>query len=249
MVKFKDAEYLYDINLPQQTTIVVRVDGKNFSNLLKKFEPTDKDHDEAMTLSAIETIKHMSNFIIAHVQSDEISFVMSTEGFDGTQPWFGNRLQKLISVPAGLVSAYYTTLMTAAKNKLFVGTFDAKVFELSRKTLPFYLKYRIKNGYTNCISKVYSVEIGSTAFKTTPDMESALERAGIEVSERSRFGVLITKQDGIYGRISPAGIIDELPSIVDNIFEQTMSRKLDRVFNRKEEPNEVKERDYTGYYN
>ena len=66
--------------LPPSNWIVVRVDGRGFSKLCKKYEfekPNEKRGIDLMNASATEVVKALVDVVLAYGQSDDYSFVFS----------------------------------------------------------------------------------------------------------------------------------------------------------------------------
>ena len=221
----EEIENSYDIFLPKNCTSIICCRGVGFSKVLKPYGGDDTDHIEAMIISAIETSKLMQNFVMAYVQSDKISFVLSNEDYEYSQAWFGNRILKLASVSASSVSINYTVLMSSYKNKLIRGIFDGKVFDLERKYLNDYLQSRIKSGYNNAISKIYRLNEGHTKDKSLTEMEVTLIEDNIEISNLFKYGTIIIKKDREINRINVSDIFDDTEYIVSSIFDDIRKRK------------------------
>ena len=86
--------------LVKRMPAIVRVDGKNFSNLTKKFceKPFDEDFMYCMEAAAHRLCREAQNVRLAYFQSDEISLLMTDYKTLTTDPWFNNRAQKMASV-------------------------------------------------------------------------------------------------------------------------------------------------------
>jgi tRNA(His) 5'-end guanylyltransferase len=224
---FKELEDSYNISLPDKSTIVIRADGKNFSKLLKPFGVTDLDHADSMLDAAIETIKLTQNFVLAFVQSDEISIILSNEDSEKSQPWFGNRIQKITTITSSSMSVHYSGSMSYYKSKQIVGLFDARTFNIERKDVINYLRFRIKNGYSNTISKVYRFEMGKTDNKTLDTMEYELIENGFFIDSLYKFGTVIIKGDSGFDKIPVENVLSNLEEFVNHIFLSIEKRKAD----------------------
>ncbi|KAI7109076.1 hypothetical protein KC343_g19618, partial [Hortaea werneckii] len=65
--------------LPPSNWIVVRIDGRGFTKLCKKYgfqKPNDKRALDLMNASATEVVKQFVDVVLAYGQSDEYSFIL-----------------------------------------------------------------------------------------------------------------------------------------------------------------------------
>jgi tRNA(His) 5'-end guanylyltransferase len=108
--RMKRYESVTDIRLTDRLPILVRCDGKSFHTLTKalKFsKPFDCAFSECMTAAATFAASQMQGCMLSYTQSDEITFVVRTDQSDETTPWFDNRILKMASVTASLVTAAF----------------------------------------------------------------------------------------------------------------------------------------------
>lgn len=96
-----------DYHLMPNTPILVMIDGKNFSKLIKnKFEkPFDDWFINAMNETAIHLCKNIQNCIGAFVQSDEITLIIKDNAL--TCAPFDGRLCKLQSIIPAMATAFF----------------------------------------------------------------------------------------------------------------------------------------------
>lgn len=98
---------LTDYRLTPNCYIIVMIDGKNFSKLIKnRFEkPFDEWFISTMDKTALHLCKEVQNCVTAFVQSDEISLILKDNSFTCTP--FDGRLCKLQSVIPSMATAYF----------------------------------------------------------------------------------------------------------------------------------------------
>ena len=98
---------LTDYRLLPNGYILVMIDGKNFSKLVKnKFnKPFDSDFIEIMNRTAEHVSKQIQNCVGSYIQSDEISFLIKDNNM--TDPPFDGRLCKLQSIIPSIATAYF----------------------------------------------------------------------------------------------------------------------------------------------
>lgn len=105
---------LTDYKLLPNSYVIVMLDGKNFSTLIKnKFKkPFDEDFIDMMNQTAQYVCENVDGCKFAYIQSDEISLVLTDFDTPTTDSFFGYRLNKLTSIIASLATAKFNQLMT-----------------------------------------------------------------------------------------------------------------------------------------
>lgn len=103
----KEYEGAYKYKITSRSYVIIRLDGKNFSNYTKGLDkPFDVDLSEAMNQTAMALCDEF-NCKFAYTQSDEISLVITEIGNLEAEPMFGNNLQKLCSLTASVATAKF----------------------------------------------------------------------------------------------------------------------------------------------
>ena len=177
--RMKDYENCYRIYLPKRQAVIVRVDGKAFHSFTKGFNrPYDTIFAKCMWETTKQLCENISGCGFGYTQSDEISLVLVDYKNINTEPWFGNNLQKIVSISASMATYFfkknfeeairdeyfdwYTTgtvgdgkeqLLNqhtqAYDNKLCV--FDARAFILPREEVSNYIYWRMLDCTRNSI--------------------------------------------------------------------------------------------------
>lgn len=125
----------YDFYVDTDKWVLVHVDGRSFSKMVKnKFVlPFDKRFIEIMDNTAVYLCKQIQGVQIAYVQSDEISLLLRKNSPEG-DIFFGGRLCKMTSIIASLATAYFNRemLINDCADAIRQGTADII------DSLPFY---------------------------------------------------------------------------------------------------------------
>src|SRR4030067_815156 len=149
--------------LVSRMPVIIRVDGKNFSKLTRKWcnKPFDKHFIQCMEAAALHLCKDAQNVRMAYFQSDEISILMTDYKTLNTYPWFDNKVQKIASVTAGLATGAFMDafrfkfMMTENTCDVPVGvipSFDARCFNLPREEVANYFVWRQRDAERNSVS-------------------------------------------------------------------------------------------------
>lgn len=97
--------------LPRRTYTLVRIDGRAFHTYLRNaVKPFDQAFMTHMNDVAIRLCEEIPGAQLAYVQSDEVSILFVDFESTTTEPWFGGKVSKIVSVSAGLASAYLAQL-------------------------------------------------------------------------------------------------------------------------------------------
>lgn len=146
--RFKKFENCYKQFLPDKTNVIVRVDGKAFHTLTRGMEkPFDQKLINAMVKTGEKLGKEMQSVKAVYIQSDEISIWMNNDSTEDTQAWFGNSLNKIVSVSASIATSEFNSIMGTKAN------FDSRCFILPNKTeVVNYMLWRSKDWERNSLS-------------------------------------------------------------------------------------------------
>ena len=149
----KEYEIFSSLKVPYTSNIVVRLDGRNFSQLSHKLEfekPYDIEFVKIISEASYQLFKEFNpRFIYAF--SDEISLLMGEVPFAG-------RVEKIDSVMASFMSGAFTREIMGRKNLsgLFKGTnpisFDSRVIPLSEEGVVAYFQERQTESWRNCLN-------------------------------------------------------------------------------------------------
>jgi tRNA(His) 5'-end guanylyltransferase len=173
-------ENAYRINLPRRMPVIIRIDARSFHRVCKKIElekPLDKKFIASMAYLANAILGDVQNCKFAYAQSDEISFLLTDYDELTTQAWFGNNLQKLVSVTAGLASAKMSRLYD---NEII---FDSRAFVIPPEEVCNYFIWRQKDWMRNCVNMVgqYYFSHKELHGKSKTQVEKMLEEKGIDM--------------------------------------------------------------------
>jgi len=123
------------IVLKEGMPVIIRLDGKGFSKYTKDLtKPYSEDLSKVMGLTAIELCKQIQGVRLAYTQSDEINLVLKYYKKEDSEPWFGNQLQKMVSISAAIASTTFTINSGKIwKGELKPATFDSRAFIVPEK--------------------------------------------------------------------------------------------------------------------
>ncbi|EMC99302.1 hypothetical protein BAUCODRAFT_66046 [Baudoinia panamericana UAMH 10762] len=190
--------------LPPSNWIVVRIDGRGFTKLCKKYDfekPNDFRALKLMNDAAVEVLRSFVDVVIAYGQSDEYSFV-----FYESTTLFERRAAKLAtSIATAFTAEYCMQWPNHFPDKPLTRpfpTFDGRcVCYPKRKVLRDYLSWRQADCHIN---NLYNTTFWSLVLKgglTATEAEQELK--GTVSSDKnellfSRFGINYNKEPQIY---------------------------------------------------
>lgn len=106
--RMKAYENCYRIYLPKRQAVIVRIDGRAFHSFTKGFNrPYDAVFAKCMWETAKQLCENISGCVFGYTQSDEISLVLVDYKNINTEPWFGNNLQKIVSISASMATYFF----------------------------------------------------------------------------------------------------------------------------------------------
>lgn len=140
----------YRIMLPRRTYVIIRVDGKAFHTLTKRYsKPFDITILDAMERIALNMCNHIHGAKFAFVQSDEVSVLLTDFEKPETTAWFDNNLQKLVSVSASIATREFNN--RTGEDALF----DSRAFIIPDPVeVENYFIWRQKDARRNSIQRV-----------------------------------------------------------------------------------------------
>jgi len=143
--------YEKKIRLTERLPVILRIDGRAFHTFTRGLEkPFDNRIIKMMNKVGIELCKEIQNCRMAYIQSDEISFLIKQRR--EAEPWFGNELQKICSVSAGLASSVATqfTIKNIPEKQPTV-MFDARAFVIPPSEVVNYFIWRQRDWERNSL--------------------------------------------------------------------------------------------------
>ena len=160
--KFKSREIYQECRV--EPPLALRLDGVSWGRRLRnKYEwPRDRRVHKALIAAAVRLLEELGA-CCGIVISDEISIVIDNEA-----P-YGGRVEKLVSVSAGLVSSITSSVLGEA---LYTDSRIVKLYAASDAAE--YLLYRMRVGFNNYVSSIYhSIVPGKK--EVTPSLPEMLE--------------------------------------------------------------------------
>lgn len=162
--RMKDYENCYRLYLPKRQAIIVRCDGRAFHSFTKGFNrPYDTLFAKCMWETAKQLCENIGGCVFGYTQSDEISLILVDYKNINTEPWFGNNLQKIVSISASMATHFFNEAFRrevyreAVNNKNWgpdnetphmkalssrFAFFDARAFILPREEIANYIYWR-----------------------------------------------------------------------------------------------------------
>lgn len=141
-------------HLLRRTPVIIRVDGRAFHTFTRGLEPFSRVIIYAMCAAASACLGEFQGCVLAYVQSDEASFLLTDWATLETEPWFAYDLQKVVSLAAAEMTWQFRS---AAIGSLFTGsgprraTFDARAFNLPPHEVASYFLWRARDWQRNSI--------------------------------------------------------------------------------------------------
>lgn len=215
----KAYEEIFNYSLPDQLPVIVRFDGRAFSSLTRKLKlarPMDEAFHQAMVKTTIALCEEITNARIGYTQSDEISILVYPK-YVTSQPFFGNRLCKIVSVLSGLASVtlYKELLAGPHAERLrecsITPTFDARAFVMPVHDAPNAFLWRVRDAAKNSVSAFAEAHFSSRELENvnTTDRVGMLLAKGVDWNTQEswkKYGTaVVRKVSEITGMFGPPG--------------------------------------------
>lgn len=183
--RFKAIEHEWRQELPRRGFTIIRVDGRSFHTWTRGMEkPFSPRFISAMDGTAQRLCEGFSGSLCAYVQSDEISLVLTDLIGDTTEPEFGWRLPKLISLAASEATAEFNRHWFDRSS----ATFDGRAFPLETVSdVADYLRWRQDDARRNAVSMLSYHWLGKKAVHGVGTRQ--------RVDLLAEMGVLVDQQD------------------------------------------------------
>lgn len=172
-------ESRYRIKLTRRMPVIIRLDGKTFHTITRRCEkPFDQTLQATMECTAIRLCSDIQGAKCAYVQSDEISILLTDFDKLTTDAWFDYNLQKIVSISAGIASAYFTAHYM---NDGHIAVFDSRAFNIPKEEVCNYFIWRQQDWLRNSIQMLSQCHFTPKQLhkKNTSDMHEMLHEKGI----------------------------------------------------------------------
>ena len=212
--KQKNLEETYNTKLPPKIPVMGRLDGRAFHTFTKKWceKPYDAEFHKCIWNSVIEIANDISGLRVAYCQSDEITILITDFG-ENQQPWFDNRIQKLSSVTASLMTGAFIKHFAKYKPEILdhkLPVFDARFWSIPEEEVAENFLWRQSDAIKNSISSLgFSLFSHRQLFglNSLQIREKAKSEKGIDwnsLPDAQKWGVCIRKE--VYRDVLPVSI-------------------------------------------
>ena len=157
--RFKQYEEVTQHVLTRRVPVIIRVDGNAFHTLTRRIwgRGYSDVFENIMDQTAAAMCTRISGLKFIYIQGDEASMLLTDYDTIKTQPWFGYNVNKLVSISAGMFTAFFNYEM---KRKLGAGHpdldkniswFDSRAFNVPHDDVANYFIWRQRDWERNSI--------------------------------------------------------------------------------------------------
>ena len=158
MTSFSERMKSYEVAssqvLPARLPVIIRLDGNSFSKLTN--EQFEKPFDEKFEMAMLEATKALMSYcsgcVIGYTQSDEITLVLTNNQSDKSEPFLGNRTQKIASLTAAIASVAFNKYLEKDLRHDTLAVFDSRVYVVPESEVINVLRWRQLDCYRNGIN-------------------------------------------------------------------------------------------------
>ena len=157
--RMKGYENVSKLKLTNRTPVILRLDGKAFHTWTRQLKNVDDSlhytpfslrMNQAMAGTTELLVRNIQNAVFGYTQSDEISILLNDWKTLTTDQWFGNTIQKMVSVSASMATVYFNEAF--ADENFSAGMFDARIFNIPREEVTNYFIWRQQDATRNSIN-------------------------------------------------------------------------------------------------
>ena len=151
--RIKRYQQVFDYSFTDKTPIIIRLDGKSFHSWTKKSKcekPFDNDFSELMANTTKFLCQNVPGCVFGYTQSDQISLCIIYYQNNESQPWFDNRIQKIVSVVSSLATCFFNS--NNHMQNIIPAIFDCRAFTIPQKQVINYFIWRQRDAIRNSIS-------------------------------------------------------------------------------------------------
>jgi len=188
----------YRIKLTRRTPVIVRVDGKSFHTLTKKYnKPFDATFVDAMYITGEYLLKNTQGAKVAYIQSDEISLLITDFDELNTHGVFDYNVQKIVSIISSMASVQLSSIL------LTEAIFDGRVFNIPKEDVYNYFLWRQQDWTRNSIQMLAQSLYSHKELhkKNSSDLQEMCFAKGYnwnDLTGNLKNGIFISKEDGYY---------------------------------------------------
>ena len=111
-IRMKAYENCYRIYFPRRQALIMRLDLRAGHTYTKGFRrPFDKIFAQCIQHTMKKLCENIEGAKFGYCESDEISIALTDYETINTEPWFGNNLQKIVSISASMASLFFKEKM------------------------------------------------------------------------------------------------------------------------------------------
>lgn len=138
----------------RRTPVILRLDGKAFHTFTRGLQrPYDEKFNQAMSDTTLELCNSIQGAVFGYTQSDEISILIQDWKTIKTDCWFGNNVQKMVSISASIATAKFNETFQHP-SKTSMALFDSRVFNLPEHEVVNYFIWRGNDCSRNSVSSL-----------------------------------------------------------------------------------------------
>lgn len=201
-------------------------------------KPFDRRMIDAMQMAALALCNEIQSSVMAYVQSDEISLVLRNDQSEKSEAWFGNRMQKLCSISAGICSVAFNNHMAELTDgDAPLAYFDSRVMYMPSKEEVFNcILWRQRDCVRNSISGLAQAHFSQKELDgmNSDDKLKMLAGKGVDwelLPMDEKYGAMIRREErkGCYGGVE----FVRKAFFVDTLFGKVDFENLEQAYDFK----------------
>lgn len=229
-------ENRYRFFLTRRTPVLIRLDGRAFHTLTRRFDrPFDEGFLSIMNSTARVLCSEIQGAKCAYVQSDEISILVTDFDTFTTDAWFNYNIQKMTSISSGIASSHFTKLLDNSNYAVF----DSRVFNVPIEEVCNYFIWRQLDWIRNSVQMLAQSYFSPKQLhgKNQPMMHDMLHEKGVNWTnleskwKNGMFTVRTKDDDNLrnHWESVPSPIFKEQKNVIENLLIFGEDKLMDEV--------------------
>lgn len=126
----------FDYQITKRMPVIITVNGRSFRRLTKNLnKPYCQEFSQAMASAMLYSIMEMQGAVFGYQCSDQITFVLRNDQTLESEPWYQNKIQKIVSVTSSLATLGLYKAISNLESKIEV--FGDAIFDCDVMAVPY----------------------------------------------------------------------------------------------------------------
>lgn len=154
----------FDYQITKRMPIIITASGRSFKRFTKNLDkPYCSEFSRAMASTMLYSIMEMQGSVFGYQYNDEITFILRNDQSLDSEPWYQNKIQKLVSITSSMTTLGLYKSISNLNNKIL--TSGDAIFDCDVLAVPYLseavnnLIYKQQLNYKKALSLAVETEL------------------------------------------------------------------------------------------